>query len=95
MTFTQVQYAVDETAGFVDVIVERVGGKDLPLTVSYFTTSMTNLPPAATACPRPECDYFPVNGTLYWDDQDDSNRTVRIQVIFQETLQLLYIRIHI
>jgi uncharacterized delta-60 repeat protein len=61
---------VDETAGTVDVQVERIVGSDGEVSIDYVTQAGT----ATTA------DFSPVSGTLTWADGDTANKTITVSI---------------
>ena len=77
-------YSVDQPSGFVTIRVLRLGGADLPLTVSYETVALDN---GARPCSDTEetynvsgCEFFPVTGQLFWADGDSSPQEVNISL---------------
>jgi len=61
---------VDETAGTVDVQVERIVGSDGEVTIDYVTQAGS----ATTA------DFSPVSGTLTWADGDTANKVITVNI---------------
>ena len=63
---------VDKSAGYVDVVVRRLGGGVGPVGISYATADSTAI--AGT-------HYTAANGTLTWSDGDVSAKTVRVSLL--------------
>jgi uncharacterized delta-60 repeat protein len=61
---------VDETAGTVDVQVERIVGFDGEVAIDYVTQAGS----ATTA------DFSPVSGTLTWADGDTANKVITVSI---------------
>jgi uncharacterized delta-60 repeat protein len=61
---------VDETAGTVDVQVERIVGSDGEVSIDYVTQAGS-----ATAA-----DFSPVSGTLTWADGDTANKAITVSI---------------
>jgi len=62
--------SVNETAGTVSLTVERIGGSDNPVGVSYATAT-------GTAGAR---DFTATSGTLSWDNGDAASKTITVPI---------------
>jgi hypothetical protein len=78
LQFSKKNYSVDEDGVSIDVIVNRVGGKDGAITVDCISSDGT-----ATAVN----DYIEFSDTLNWGDQDNGDQTCTVQIINEEDFE--------
>jgi uncharacterized protein (DUF2249 family) len=71
LQFSSAMYSVGEDGMSIDVIVNRVGGKDGAVTVDCASSE-----DSATAGE----DYSEFDGTLSWDDQDDGDQSCTVSI---------------
>jgi ribosomal protein L35AE/L33A len=72
LQFSKAEYNVNENGGSIEIIVNRVNGKDGAISVNCFSSDGT-----ATA----GNDYIGFSDTLNWGDQEDEDKSCTVQII--------------
>lgn len=72
LQFTSASFPVNETAGTVTIMVERVGGNDTAVTVDYRTS--------ATGAAQAGLDYSSRSGTLSWAAEDSAPKSFTVPI---------------
>ncbi|EJD43023.1 concanavalin A-like lectin/glucanase [Auricularia subglabra TFB-10046 SS5] len=72
LSFTGMTQVVAQSGGMANFLVSRSGGSSGAVTVSYTTRGGSAVPGV---------DYTAVNGTLSWESDDVSNKTVSVRIL--------------
>ena len=75
VSFTDLEVDVDETEGFVRLVVQRTEGTSGAISVDWGPMSVSA---------RPDKDFVFANGTLEWADGEGGSKTIEVEIIDDE-----------